>query len=66
MARNYDQEPQVLKFEVEVYVYEGKDLTRQIERFKKDLSVEEAVLNLFGGYFSDDVGLNEVSVKIEE
>ena len=63
--RNYDKEPIVLRTTIEIYVYEDVNgLDRKVAHFNNRLDVQEAALNLVGGYFSDDCGLNECKVEV--
>ena len=63
--RDYDKEPIVLRATIEVYVYEELDnLNEVVDHFNLWGDVEEAALNLVGGFFSDSCGLNECKVEV--
>ena len=63
--RDYDKEPIVLRATIEVYLYEDVNgLDRKVAHFNNGLDIEEAALNLVGGYFSDSCGLNECKVEV--
>lgn len=65
MSRDYEKKPIVIRATVEVYVYEDVDsLDAKVGRFNNCSDVEEAALNLVGGYFSDSCGLNECKVEV--
>lgn len=65
--RDYEKNPTVIRATIEVYIYDEQDsLERRVDHFNRRRDVQEAALNLVGGYFSDNCGLNECEAKIIE
>jgi hypothetical protein len=66
MSRDFEKDPIVLRATVEVYVYESvEQLEQQVISFNTRRDVQEAALNLVGGFFSDSCGLNVCKVEIK-
>jgi hypothetical protein len=67
MARDYEKNPTIIRATVEVYIYdEQENLEQRVEHFNRRQDVQEAAMNLVGGYFSDSCGLNKCEAEIIE